>query len=255
MLYGYIECDATALALIIIQSFHRWGWATWDIEITPSFVHALATSTCHGLNLGCHPTSFQDLFPASFGEFFGVLDVVGNKRFGVVTRKLTNIFFDACKKHLEGTFNLYIYAGLIVHIDICSHGFAYTCSWESESAYKISIVDTGFLTPLDEWWKNLYNEVGFKNVDRTLCAWCVNVSDHVKNCEKSQLVDIQYIGQILGHVAVLGCRYSPEGRSIFLYCPLRILSNSGWLFDEFITFEEILDNLNRSAAKERPFGI
>ena len=55
--------------------------------------------------------------------------------------------------------------------------------------------------------------------------------------------------------AVLGCRHSPEGRSIVLYSPLCILSNSGWLADEFIPFKEILDQVNRSAAKERPLGI
>jgi len=55
--------------------------------------------------------------------------------------------------------------------------------------------------------------------------------------------------------AVLRCWYSPEGQSIVLYCPLHIPSNSGWLVNEFISFEEMLNNMNCSAAKERPFGI
>ena len=40
-----------------------------------------------------------------------------------------------------------------------------------------------------------------------------------------------------------------------IYCPLCILSNMGWLVDEVFAFEELLDNLNCSAAKDGPFRI
>jgi hypothetical protein len=65
--------------------------------------------------------------------------------------------------------------------------FTYSCRRKSKGANNISIVDTGVLAPLNKRRKDLYNEVGFKNVDWTLCARCVNVRNHVENgdsCEK-----------------------------------------------------------------------
>jgi len=94
----------------MIQSV-RWSRAAWDVENTSSFIHAW--NTFHGLVLRYCPTSFQYLVPAPFGESFGVFHVVANERFGVVTRKLTGFYLVAGEKHLEGTFNLYIYVALI----------------------------------------------------------------------------------------------------------------------------------------------
>jgi hypothetical protein len=45
---------------------------------------------------------------------FGIFDIVANKSFGVVTRKMTGFYPATSKKHLEGTFNLYIYVALII---------------------------------------------------------------------------------------------------------------------------------------------
>jgi hypothetical protein len=45
--------------------------------------------------------------------FFCIFDVVANKSFGVVARKLTNIYLLASEKHFEGPFNLYTYIALI----------------------------------------------------------------------------------------------------------------------------------------------
>ena len=54
-------------------------------------------------------TSFQNLVPAPFEVFFCVFNVVVNESFSVVTRKLTGFYLVTSEKHLEGTFNLYIY--------------------------------------------------------------------------------------------------------------------------------------------------
>jgi hypothetical protein len=77
-------------------------------------------------------------------------------------------------------------------------------------------------------------------------------------CERSLSCNLQtynILWRFWAMPAVLGCRYSPDGRSIVLYRPLRISSNSGWLVDEFTIFEEKFDNLNCSLAKDRSFGI
>ena len=54
---------------------------------------------------------------------------------------------------------------------------------------------------------------------------------------------------------ILGCRYSPEGRSSIHYCPPCILCNMGFVIDKLLSFEEVLDNLNRTDTNRRPFGI
>ena len=72
---------------------------------------------------------------------------------------------------------------------------------------------------------------------------------------ESNLKTYNILGRFQAMHAVLGHWYSPEGWSIVLYCPLCILSNTGWLVDEVFAFEELLDNLNCSAAKDGPFRI
>jgi hypothetical protein len=79
-----------------------------------SFVHANTFHAGLVLNYWYHPTSFQYPVPAPFREFFGVFDIVANESFGVVTRKMTGFYPAASEKHLEGTFNLYIYVTLII---------------------------------------------------------------------------------------------------------------------------------------------
>ena len=74
-----------------------------------------------------------------------------------------------------------------------------------------------------------------------------------QSCLKLHLKTYNILARFRAMPAVLRCQYSPDGWSIVLYCPLCILSNSGWLVDEFTTLEETLDDLNHSAAEERPF--
>ena len=77
--------------------------------------------------------------------------------------------------------------------------------------------------------------------------------DLVKICECQKMKTYNVLARFWAMPAILRCRYSPESRSVVLHCPLCILSDLGWLVDEFVAFKEILDNLNRSAAKDRPF--
>ena len=90
------------------------------------------------------------------------------------------------------------------------HSFAYTSSRKSESAYKISIIDAGTLTPLGERWENLYNEVRFKYVNWRLCA-CESKTARV------QLEDVQYTGQIPGHACSSRVLVLARGP---VHCPL-----------------------------------
>lgn len=93
------------LTLLFIQFHRRACRAAWDVENTSFFIHA--SDIFHRLVLSLYrPTSFQDFLPASFGELFRILDVVGDQRFGVFSRKLANIYLVASKKHLESSFNL-----------------------------------------------------------------------------------------------------------------------------------------------------
>ena len=72
---------------------------------------------------------------------------------------------------------------------------------------------------------------------------------------ESNLKTYNILGRFWAMHAVLRHQYLPEGWSIVLYCPLCILSNTGWLVDEVFAFEELLDNLNCSASKDGPFRI
>ena len=157
-----------------------------------------------------------------FWKVFCVLNIVANKGYGVFTRKLTYFYFLASEKHFEGLFNLYI---CCMSLKIHSHHFAYTGSRKSEGSYEMSIVDAGILTPLDEGRKNLYNKIGFKNINQMLCTWSKNVRNMIKTW--TARIDIVYNHRILVHACSPGVSVLARGLVHWLLQPTVCNEQSG----------------------------